>query len=435
LDPLTIYHYLKRVELVSFLRKLFGNSDPLDPLRRARSRSAWAELLARGEEFDLKNLDGAVREELEALLCEAGDSLAEINLFEMEACLRGGDTERAAEHLSLAAAQARSDSMRLRISKCQIPVSGTSAVPLVTSSLSCSGGCAPGNCTPAEPGSEGDELDDFTRLELILSSYPSAWRERYLAMGSDLRSAFFLSHEGMEKEALQSFGLVEEAERDDLFLFERGTLLARMGDKKGAVRDLREALSRNPDHLLAQKTLIDLELSAGETASAESRLRALLSSPEANAFCHGRLCAIEANRRNIDKAIEHGLLAVPGGDPQVLILTASLLENVGRLGEAEALLNKLPGGGCSGPSLALAEFWVRHSLNPDKALGAFKGALRQDPENPRWLLRIAQIYSNRGWKKEAVPLLEGLLSGAAVDGELAQEAKELLITCRTNGNA
>ncbi len=421
---------------MSFFSRLFGNSDPLDSLRRARNRGAWADLLARGEEIDPEKLDPAGKQELASLLSNAGDALAQINLEEMEACLRAGDTARAAEHLSLATEKARSDAMRQRVAGCSLPTGGVSTViPAVATpaAAGCAGSCSSGHAASAQEIE--DDLDDDTRLELILSSYPPAWRERYLGMGGLLRSAFFLSHEGEEKGALKSFDSVPDAERDDLFFFERGALLARMGDGNRALEDLQKAIVLNPDHLLAHKALIDLELAAGKTASAESRLRALLSNPEGEVFCHGRLCAIEANRNNPGRAIEHGLLAAPGGDPQVLLMTASLLEKAGRLGEAEALLSRLPGGGCSGANLALAEFWVRHSLHPDKALSAFKGALRHDPGNSRWLLRIAQIYNARGWRKDAVPLLENVVSDAGLDAGLAQEAHDLLIICRSNGNA
>ncbi len=424
---------------MSFLRKIFGTSDPVEPLRRAKSRMAWADILARAEQIDPARLDAAAREELDSLVCEAGDALAEINLAEMEACLRAGDSVRAAEHLALAADQARSEGLRRRVSESRTsprPAAAVTAAPAVApAAAGCGAGCGSGGHGAPLEGHD-DDLDDETRLELILSGYPPAWRERYLAMGSAFRAAFFLSHEGREREALRAFEAVPDQERDAVFHFERGTLLSRTGDHKKGVRDLQEAISRDPEHLLAHKALIDLELSLGQSDSAESRLRALLAHPEAEEFCHGRLCAVEARRNNIEKAIEHGLRAASGGDPQVLVMTASLLEKTGRLAEAEALLTRLPAGGCKGgPSLPLAEFWVRHSLNPDKALGAFKGALRQEPENPRWLLRIAQIYSQKGWKKEALPLLEGIVSRGGMEPEMHQEAHRLLIACRTNGNA
>ena len=49
-------------------------------------------------------------------------------------------------------------------------------------------------------------------------------------------------------------------------------------------------------------------------------------------------------------------------------------------------------GGCGGGAHPLqAEFWLRHGKNLDRALESFKGALRHELDNPRWLLRIAQV--------------------------------------------
>jgi len=83
----------------------------------------------------------------------------------------------------------------------------------------------------------------------------------------------------------------------------------------------------------------------------------------------------------------------------------------------------LPGGGCSGgANLPLAELWLRYGKNLDKALESFKAALRSEPDNPRWLVRVAQVYLARGWKKEAIALLEKVLKVAGLEQGLRAEA-------------
>jgi predicted Zn-dependent protease len=108
-----------------------------------------------------------------------------------------------------------------------------------------------------------------------------------------------------------------------------------------------------------------------------------------------------------------------------------LLEHHGKPNEAERVLMHLSGGGCSGgPSLPLAEFWLRHGKNLDKALESFKGALRSEPDNPRWLLRVAQVYLARGWEKEGIGLLEKALNAATLEPRLQAEGKALLDAAR-----
>jgi tetratricopeptide (TPR) repeat protein len=274
------------------------------------------------------------------------------------------------------------------------------------------------------------ELDSQTRVELIVASYPEVWAERYLQLDSSFREAFLLAHEGRAEEALAAFNAVAEEEREDLFYFERGSLRARAGETALASADLEKALELNPDHFLALETLVHLELSTGNDDAAEKRLTRMLSRNNAATFCHGNLAVIFARRGEKKAALDHGLLAIAGGDRsmETLLITASLLEQQGQANEAERVLMLLPGGGCSGgPSLPLAEFWLRHGKNLDKALESFKGALRSEPDNPRWLLRVAQVYLARGWEKEGIGLLEKALSAVTLEPRLHAEGKALLI--------
>lgn len=427
---------------MSLMRKLFGGGDPLGPLRRAFRQKAWADVLARAESLDPGCLDPAGREELEKLRSEAGDALAELNLFEGDACLRAGNRERAVEHFALAAAQARSEELLQRISERQgSPVHSAprpSPSPVSSPAAPAQSSCCPTGCGSGGHGSSStseEDLDEAVRLELILTSYPHEWAHRYNRLHGHLRRGFLLAHEGREEEALDAFDLVPIADRDDLYHFERGSLLARTGDEDGARKDLEKALGINPSHLLAHETLIDLDFARGDLDAAEGRLRTLLGRGEAPAFCYGRLAAVEASRGRLEEALSLGLEALShGSDPQVILLTASLLERAGRTAEAEAILSRFPSGGCGGHNVPLAEFWIRHGKNLDKALAAFQGSLRHEPDSPRWRVRIAQVYFAQGRRREAEHLLTQALTGASLDPDLSREANSILEACRSTTN-
>jgi tetratricopeptide (TPR) repeat protein len=277
------------------------------------------------------------------------------------------------------------------------------------------------------------ELDTQTRVELIVASYQEEWAERYLQLRGSFREAFLLAHEDRVEDALTAFKAVPEGERDDLFYFERGALHARLGEISQASADLEKVLEFNPDHFLAIDTLVHLELSTGNENPAETRLNKMLSRDFAPAFCHGKLAVVFARRGETKTALDHGLQALAVGERgmETLVLTASLLEQEGQPNEAERVLMQLPGGGCSGgASLPLAEFWLRHRKNLDKALESFKGALRSEPDNPRWLLRVAQVYLARGWEKEGIGLLEKVLSAPTLEPRLQAEGNALLEAAR-----
>lgn len=425
---------------MNFIRKLFGGSDPLVRLRRALEQKRWAEALAVGDGLEGTLLSPEAKAELDALLVAAGDGLAELNLTEGEAFIRAGETARAAEHFALAAEQARSPELRQRVMAAlpglQQPVPAP-LHPTAAASADCHSGCSV-TCG-AHPGDKIEEydvtgLDPQTRLELILASYPPGWADRYKKLTGAFRDAFLLAHEGREEEALAAFEGVPAEERSDLFFFERGALRGRLGDLTKATDDLEKALKLNADHFLAMETLVHMELTMGEERSAESRLNRMLSKNFAPAFCHGSLAVIFARRGEFQAALDHGLQAIDTGEAgaQTFQLVATLLEKDGRVVEAERVLMGLSGGGCSaGPNLPLAEFWLRHGKNLDKALESFKGGLRQEPGNPRWPLRVAQVYLARGWKKEGIGLLEKVLSAPGLESPLRDEAMALLDTCRT----
>lgn len=423
---------------MSFWRRLFGGGNSLAQMRLALEQRRWADAAAIGTDLERTVVSTEDRAELADLLVAAGDGLAELNLREGEACLRAGDVARAGEHFTLAAGQVRSAELRQRVMAAAcLPGTGPSAaIPSVASSNDCHTGCA-SSCGSGHGGQAeappDTELDTQTRVELIVASYPDGWSERYLQRGDCFREAFLLAHEGRTEESLIAFDAVAESERDDLYYFERGALHGRSGEAALACADLEKALELNPDHFLAFETLVHLELSAGKERSAEARLNRMLSRNIAVAFCHGRLAVILARRGELQAALDHGLQAIAeaGASSETGLLTASLLEQNGQPAEAERVLMSLPGSGCSGgPSLPLAEFWLRYGKNLDKALEAFKGALRSEPDNPRWLLRVAQVYLARGWKKEGIGLLEKVLISASLEPSLRAEGAALLDAVR-----
>lgn len=418
---------------MSFLKRLFGGGDPIDSLRRSVQQQRWAEALTVGENIDAGSLDEAGQSELADLLASAGDGLAAFNLSEGEACLRANDPERAVEHLQLAAGQASSDDLKSRIdevrNRLQAP-SPQEGAPKQAASSCCSTGCSSTADTAGEALPGGD-LDMQTQLELILATYPKELEERYASSGEIFKKAFLLAHADEGEQALEMLAQLPEGERDDLFHFERGSLLARLGEPAEAVADLERAVAINPDLLLALDALVRLELSMDRGEQVERRLQQMLAQGLSAPFCCARLAELAVSRGDFEAALPLVQQALEGGsqEPETLLLASTLLEREGRLPEAEALLSRLGGGGCSGGgNIHQAEFWLRHSKNLDKALEAFKSAARQDQDQPRWRLRMAQTYLARGWKKEGVPMLRQVLEDERLEESLRQEGKALLDT-------
>ncbi|KIH77453.1 Tetratricopeptide repeat-containing protein [Geoalkalibacter ferrihydriticus] len=415
--------------------RLFGRKNPLVQMRRALQDNRWADVLQIGEGIDREALPEADRHEFETLLGRAGDHLAQLNLEEGEGCLRAGENLKAREHLELALTQVRNAPLRQKIATALSTFSTAGEAPVATASATAahcaSGGCA-GSGAVSAAAADPQVLDESSRFELILASYPPELAQRYLAVSEPFRQAFLATHEGRDREALDLYSQIPEAEQDDLFFFERGCLAARSGDAAAARRDLGRALELNPAHVQALEALVTLELSDNQLEQARTHALRALESGTAPAFCLSRLAIICTRQGDLDQALAFARQALQGGgrpDPEIVLLTSSLLEKRGELAEAEQLLSTLGGGGCKGGASAyLAEFWLRHGRHLDKALDAFNQAARQEPANPRWQLRIGETYLARGWKKDGLALVEKIINHPDLPSELRAAAEKLVST-------
>lgn len=416
---------------MSFFSKLFGNKDPLEQLRRSVNQKRWADALIFGEQLSPDQLPATAVADLNTLLETAGDALAQMNLEEAEACRRGGDHERAAEHFQLASQQARGKALQQRIEASRQggePAENPSQAPLA-SGHDCHSGCA-SSCAPAAGQSsqptEVPDLDALTRWELMLATFHPELAARYADRCESFQLAVLAAHEGDDQSALKLFEQIPTGDRNDLYYFERGSLHAHNNQLPAARQDFAKAIELNPNLLLPLDALITLEVENGWEQEAEQRLQQLLDKGAAPLFCLERLALLRYRKGDVSAAAAFGdqALALGSQDHQTILLMAQLQEKSGDLNGAEAILARLQGGGgCGGGSgpVALAEFWLRHNRNLDKALESFKAAFRQEADNPRWALRIGQVYLAKGWKKEGLPLLRAALDDPKLDKELHQE--------------
>ena len=417
---------------MSFLKKMFGKQNSLDEMRRCHARQDWAGVLNFVGQIDRNELDAATVAEIARWEAQAGDTLAAINLDEGLWAQKSGNLLRAREDFQLAIEQSRSGQLRERAEQALAALERGELPPeepLTDESPALHAGC--NSCVPATAASaEGvdADLDEETRMELLLATMPPDLAERYLAAGAEFRQAWLTAQDGDEKHALELFGKVPSAERNALFLFERGTLMLRSGRHKEAYLDLQAALAAEPDLLPAYDALTEVLIADGRSDELKKSLKQHIAEQRFVGFCWARLAELHARHGELEPALAAGLEALDEGvtDPGLIMLCAQLLERAARFDEAEALLMRLPGGGCGGGvHPMLAEYWLRRGQNLDKALESFKGAMRQETDNPRWLLRIAQVYLAKGWQKEASQQIERLMTQGGLPEQIRAEVRSL----------
>ncbi len=416
---------------MSFLKKMFGKKDPVDEMRQLHARNDWAGLLRVAKGVDRSDLDGDLQAEITAWEDTAGDALAMINLEEGAWAQQSGNLLRAREDYQLSIELARSAELRERaeqalasLERGELPLQTATAGESPAIHAGCNSSCAT-SAGPAVAPQEMD-LDAEARLELLLATMPPELAERYMAAGPVFRQAWLAAQDGEEELTLSLLNQVPEAERNALFLFERGALMARSGQHKKARQDLQAALTTEPDLFPAFDALVDVLIATGRIDELEKSLKQNLATERFVGYCWGRLAELHAQRRELEPALAAGLKALDEGiaEPALIALCAQLLEQVERFDEAEALLMRMPGGGCGGGAHPLlAEFWLRRGQDFDRALESFKGAMRQERDNPRWLLRIAQVYVAKGWRKEAAEQIERLMRQGDLPEQISAEVK------------
>jgi len=418
---------------MGFFRRLLGTSDNVDKIKKAYREERWSDVLLYAELLQNEGTDDSLAAELRTMIDQARDSLATLNLEEGEACLRLGDSVRALEHFELASSQVNSGELKGKIAEAvarlQVasPYRDTEGIEAETNSCGCSSPCSPeiAGVSPVEhPENQSD------RLELILESYPPQVRNRYIEASPVFLNAFLLSQEGSLHEAIDAFEAVPDDLRDDLFFFERGVLRLHLNDYDDAKSDIEASILLNPENILAKETFIDAVMASGNFDLAEVRLNDLLEQYP-SFFVHSRFAILYAQKGDSVSALDHchAALKLNDRDPEMLLLGASLSEDSGEDDDAETMLLRLSGHGCSSSiPLPLAEFYLRKRKSLDKALETFKAALRKEPRNPIWLFRIAQTYMAKGWHREAAQFFHQLQKRPDLSPDLKSEIESALKT-------
>jgi len=282
---------------------------------------------------------------------------------------------------------------------------------------------------PAPIEIDQEEISDFDRLlQTSLSSYPQDYSERYSQKSPEFLQALVLASHEEDRQALDLLAKLPIEEQDDLFDYELGVLMARHGHEQKACNTLRSCLKQNPDHLMAAEMLVMLLVKLDQSDQALELILQMVLEERDSAFCHAQLASLYHLRQDDELSLKHGLEAIKAGhdDPNITLLAATLLEQNNELEQAEELYSKILDGSVAEMGLYQAEFLLRQQRELNKVLDTFNTASAQEPENPRWKLRIAQTQIARGSKRKGQQLLREVLSNPALTEKLRNEADTLL---------
>lgn len=185
-------------------------------------------------------------------IASANRGLAERNLFEAECAYARGDAGKAIDHLELVktltydnAIREKADILLLDYSR---PNSDRPEQITVSSCASCAGSHG-SECSDST--ASDDSLSPLEYYELLIHQLPEEEYQRYAGLGEDFANAYIAASRDEHLEALSGFESCLNTLPHDIYWYEKGKVLHRLGNDDEAERHLRMAVQLNGANSLA----------------------------------------------------------------------------------------------------------------------------------------------------------------------------------------
>ncbi len=234
---------------MNFFKKLFVRN-PEDFLAKGDT------LFAAGSFFEARSAyedglqccnDEGLQASLQGKIYESNRSLAMLNLDEAEHALSRGAEDKAREHLELA--KTLTDDVGIR-EKAEAKLAGLIKISNDQEPLASHGSCSSCSHGSDEPHAalinEDVTLDPHEYYELLIHQLPQEIYDRYTLLGEDFACMFISASHDQHSEAL---GLLEKwfkGSDSDIYNYEKGKILHRLGKIPESEFCLRESIRINP---------------------------------------------------------------------------------------------------------------------------------------------------------------------------------------------
>jgi tetratricopeptide (TPR) repeat protein len=184
----------------------------------------------------------------------ANYKLAGLNLSEAEFAYARGDSVKAIDHLELAKTLTSDIQLRTSVDRLlteyQSEQSAAPVTPLIPSSCaSCSS--SSGGELPEGDHHPDDSLPPLEYYDLLIHQLPEDLYHRYNGLGEDFAIAYIAASHDHHHEALSGFDGCSDALPQDIYFYEKGKVLHRLGKDQEAEQLLRSAVEANSAHSLA----------------------------------------------------------------------------------------------------------------------------------------------------------------------------------------
>jgi tetratricopeptide (TPR) repeat protein len=270
---------------MNFLKKLFAGRTPEDYLLKGDGHFAAGSFYEARMAYEagLGACDGdAGRQELarnlEGKLAATRHAMAELNLNEAEHAIHVGADDKAAEYLALAKTLTDDVELRKKADKLLAGLSEKSNDPEVLA--------APASCSSCSQGApDGQEnapviapdLPLNEHYDLLIHQLPPEMYERYAHLGEDFAYSFIAASDDRHHEALELLERWFVGPERDIYCYEKGKILHRLGRSSESELCFREAISINPGNSLAHLGLALLLLEEHRLDEAAGQLDRMIA--------------------------------------------------------------------------------------------------------------------------------------------------------------
>lgn len=274
--------------------------------------------------------------------------LAERNLHEAEFAFSRGDAAKAIDHLELAKELTCDAGLREKAEKMLHAFSRPEPVRTEQVTASSCSSCSGASCgEPADTVHADDSLPHDEYYELLIQQLPAEEYQRYARLGDDFAHAYIAASRDEHAVALSGFEQCRGTLPQDIYCYEKGKVLHRLGNDLEAEQLLRTAVQQNSTNSLAW---LNLALVLGENHRFQDALDTIETMvaknilPEQALLLRADIFEVTGNHEGaVNQYVE--LLQTPYARPAAEKLHAILMR-VGRQSDAAVIFKKYLNKSC-----------------------------------------------------------------------------------------
>lgn len=292
--------------------------------------------------------DGGLKTLLSEKIDTANCGLAKRNIHEAEHAYLRGDADKAIDHLELVKTLTYDQILREKaetlLRSFTQPESDHGKQANISSCTSCTGSSG-SEC--ADSLHSDDSLPLLEYYELLIQQLPADQYQRYAALGEDFAYAYIAASKDLHHEALTGFENCLDSLPRDIYWYEKGKVLHRLGNDFEAEEYLRKAVQLNRANSLAWINLALVLRECNHFQEALTTVEAMIADqimPEQALLLRADICEATGDHDGaINQYVE--LLQTPYARAAAEKLYGLLME-VGRQGDAAVILKKYLSKSC-----------------------------------------------------------------------------------------